>query len=151
VPRSHLVEGFDKMLSIIQRYFTCAGRFNMIYQYHIRLLLNFTGKAAMNIPFYLLRSMGNMSDRVQANSKAVDTSLFHSGLIRMLVMKELKKRNIPWEQFIVSAHMQLNISSTPQYRMHIPFSSNSVSLARIRRTRKIIPTTQDKEIPKEIV
>jgi hypothetical protein len=31
VPRSHLVEGFDKMLKIIQRYFTCEGRFNMIY------------------------------------------------------------------------------------------------------------------------
>jgi hypothetical protein len=27
VPRSHLVEGFDKMLKIIQRYFTCEGRF----------------------------------------------------------------------------------------------------------------------------
>jgi len=31
VPRSHLVEGFDKILKIIQRYFTCEGRFNMIY------------------------------------------------------------------------------------------------------------------------
>jgi hypothetical protein len=41
----------------------------------------------MNIPFYLLRSMGKMSDRVQAKSKAVDTSVFHSGLIRMLVLE----------------------------------------------------------------
>jgi hypothetical protein len=30
VLRSHLVEGFDKMLKIIQRYFTCDDRFNMI-------------------------------------------------------------------------------------------------------------------------
>ena len=67
----------------------------MIYQYHIRLLLHFIGKDSINIPFYLLRSMGKMFDRVQANSKVVDTSVFHSGLIRMLVMKELKKRNIP--------------------------------------------------------
>jgi hypothetical protein len=35
----------------------------------------------------------------------VDSSVFHSGLIRMLVMEELKKRNISWEQFIVSANM----------------------------------------------
>jgi hypothetical protein len=41
VPRSHLFVGFDKMLKIIQRYFTCEGRFNMLYQYHIRLLLHF--------------------------------------------------------------------------------------------------------------
>jgi hypothetical protein len=94
VPRSHLVEGFDKMLRVIQRYFTCEGRFNMIYQYHIRLLLHFTGKDLMNIPFYLFRSIGKMADRVQAKSKAVDTSVFHSGLIKMLVMEELKKKNI---------------------------------------------------------
>jgi hypothetical protein len=36
-----------------------------------------------------------MFDRVQAKSKVVDTNIFHSGLIRMLVMEELKKRNIP--------------------------------------------------------
>jgi len=67
----------------------------MLYQYHIRLLLHFTGKDEMNIPFYLLRSMGKMSDRVQAKSKAVDTSVFHSILIKMLVLEELKTRNIP--------------------------------------------------------
>lgn len=87
VPRSHLVEEFDKMLKIIQRYFTCEGRFNTLYQYHIRLLLHFTGKDEMNIAFYLLRSIGKMSDKVQSKSKAVDTSIFHSGLIRMVVSK----------------------------------------------------------------
>jgi hypothetical protein len=67
--------------------------------------MNITGKDLMNIPYYLLRSMGKMDDRVQAKSKAMDTSVFHSGLIRMLVMEELKKRNIFWEQFIVSANL----------------------------------------------
>jgi hypothetical protein len=65
------------MLKIIQIYFTCEGIFNMIYQYHIRLLLHFIGKDVMNLPFYLFRSIGKMSDRVQAKSKAVDTSVFH--------------------------------------------------------------------------
>jgi hypothetical protein len=31
VSRSHVIEGFDKMLRVIQRYFTYEGRFNMIY------------------------------------------------------------------------------------------------------------------------
>jgi hypothetical protein len=30
VPRSHLVQGFDKMMKTIQGYFTCEGRFKMI-------------------------------------------------------------------------------------------------------------------------
>jgi hypothetical protein len=87
VPRNQLIEQFDKILRIIQRYFTCEGRFNTLYQYHIRLMLHFTGKIEMNIPYYLLRSIGKMSDRIQSKSKDVDTSIFHSGLIRMLVSK----------------------------------------------------------------
>jgi hypothetical protein len=81
---AHLVEGFDKMLKVIQRYFTCEGIFNMIYQYQIRLFIHFTGKDLMNIPLYLFRSMGKMADSIPAKSKAVDTSVFHSGLIMML-------------------------------------------------------------------
>jgi hypothetical protein len=105
VPRSHLVEGFDNILRVIQRYFTSEGRFNMIYQYHIRILLQFTGKDRMNLPFYMFRSIGKMVDRVQAKSKVVDTSVFHSGFIKMLVMEDLKKRNMEWDQFIASAHL----------------------------------------------
>jgi hypothetical protein len=134
VPRSHLVEEFDKMLKIIQRYFTCEGRFNTLYQYHIRLLLHFTGKDEMNIPFYLLRSIGKMSDRVQSKSKAVDTSIFHSGLIRMLVSEELRKRNISWEQFIVSSHMKLDIASTLNQRYKVLF--HPLALLQQEPTRK---------------
>jgi hypothetical protein len=87
VPRSHLVEYFDKMLKIIQRYFTCEGRLYMLYRYHIGFLLHFTGKYEMNIPFYLLRSMGKTSNRFQDKYKAVDTSVFHFGLIIMLALE----------------------------------------------------------------
>jgi hypothetical protein len=59
MPRSQLIEQFDRILKIIQRYFTCEGRFNTLYQYHVRLLLHFTGKVEMNIPYYLLISIGN--------------------------------------------------------------------------------------------
>jgi hypothetical protein len=117
VPRSHLVEGFDNMLKVIQIYFTCEGIFNIIYQYHIRLLFHFTEKYLMNIHFYLFRSMGKMDDRVQAKSKVVDTGVFHSGLIRMLVKEELNKIIIAWEKFIASAHLQLNVAPTPQSKV----------------------------------
>jgi hypothetical protein len=30
VPSNHLIEQFDKILRIIQRYFTCEGRFNTL-------------------------------------------------------------------------------------------------------------------------
>ena len=114
MPRSQLIEQFDRLLKIIQIYFTCEGRFNTLYLNHIRLLLHFTGKVEMNIPYYLLRSMGKMSYIIQAKSKDVDSSLFHSGLIRMLVSEELGKKEISWEHFVVASHFKLDIESTPQ-------------------------------------
>ena len=88
-----MLEGFDNILKVIQRYFTYDGRFNMVYQYHIRMLLHFKGKEPMNLPFYIFRSIGKMFDKVQSKSKKVDTSVFHSGLIKMLVMEDLRKTN----------------------------------------------------------
>jgi hypothetical protein len=38
-----------------------------------------------------------VADRVKDKSKAGYTSVFHSGMIKMLVMEELKKKNIDWE------------------------------------------------------
>jgi hypothetical protein len=121
-----MIEGFDKMLRLIQRYFTCEGRLNMIYQYHIRLFLHFTGKELMNIPFYLFRSIGKMANRVQAKSKAVDTSVFYSGMIKMIMMEELNNKNIDWEQFIASAHFQLNVASTPQSKVQSPLQADNI-------------------------
>jgi hypothetical protein len=39
----------------------------------------------------------------------------------MLVMEELKKRNIAWEQFISSTHLQLNVSLYPQSKVQSLF------------------------------
>jgi hypothetical protein len=50
VPSNQLTDQFDRMYKIIQRYFSCEGIFNTLYHYHIRLLLDFTGKVQMNIP-----------------------------------------------------------------------------------------------------
>jgi len=72
----------------------------MVYEYHIRLLLHFTREETMNLPFYFFRSIVKISDIVQSNSKQVDTNLFHSGLIKMLLMEELKKTNIDCETFM---------------------------------------------------
>jgi hypothetical protein len=93
IPRKYMLDHFDKLLRVIQRFFTCEGRFNMVYLYHIRLLMHFTGKKALNFPFYLYRSPGKISDKVQLKSKQVEHNIFHSGLIKLLVLEELRKTN----------------------------------------------------------
>ena len=58
-----LKENYSKMLMVIQKYFTCEGRFHMIYQYHFRLLLHFTVKQPLDLPFFLFRILGKMDDK----------------------------------------------------------------------------------------
>jgi hypothetical protein len=97
-----MLEYFDNILKVIYRYFTCEGRFNMVYQYHIKLLMHFTRKEPLNIPFYLLINLGKMLDKVQDKSKKLGTIVFHFDLIKMLVLEELKKTNSYWDAFLVT-------------------------------------------------
>jgi hypothetical protein len=151
VPRNQLIENFDRILKIIQRYFTCEGRFNTLYEYHIRLLLHFTGKIKMNIPYYLLRIIGKMLDRIQSKSKDVDTSIFHSGLIRILVSEELGKKDISWEHFVVASHFKLDIAATPQSQNASPLSSTSAAKAGTRKKRKGRAPVQVSEVIKQVI
>ena len=93
IPRKYLKEDYFKLLVIIHKYFTCKGRFHMVYQYHFKLLLHFTGKQAIDLPFYLFRSLNKMVDNVQARPKNSDTSVFHHGIIKPLLLEELGKIN----------------------------------------------------------
>lgn len=77
VPRSYMLEHHDKLLRVIPRYFTCEEHFNKVYMYHIRLLMHFTGKKTLNLPYCLSRSLGKTVDKVQAKSNQVEPCLFH--------------------------------------------------------------------------
>jgi hypothetical protein len=108
IPRECILEHYENLLRVIQRYFTCEGRFDRVYQYHIRILMHFTGKNPLNLPFYLYRSLGKMSDRVQAKDDQVKTSLFHFSLVKLLVLEELKKLNKDWDSFLASTRIYLD-------------------------------------------
>jgi hypothetical protein len=136
-PRNHMLEYFNNMLRVIQSYFTCEGIFDMVYQYHIRLLMHFTGKQCQNIPFYLLRSLGKMSDKVQANIKMVENSVFHYGLINMLVLEELKKFDIDWDIFLSASGFHPDVVNTPQTKRRTPTSAEKVVHTESRKKRKV--------------
>jgi hypothetical protein len=53
VRSQYLQEPFQKILKVIRRYFTCEGRFDRVYPYHIRLLMHFAGKRPLILPFFL--------------------------------------------------------------------------------------------------
>jgi hypothetical protein len=95
-------------LRVIQKYFICEGRFEKVYQYHIRLLVHFIGKIPLTLPFYLYRSLGKMADIVQARDDQPKSILFHFYLVKLLVVEEPGKLNRAWDSFLTSTNISLD-------------------------------------------
>ena len=100
MPRNYVKDTFSNLLYNIQRYFTCKGRYHKVYTYHFKLFLHFTGIISLDLPFYLLRSLAKMSDKVQMKVESCETSLFHHGLVKLIVLHELQKANRDWVEFL---------------------------------------------------
>ena len=99
IPRSYIKDTYASLLFNIQRYFTCEGRYHKVYSYHFKILLHFTSMISLDFPFFLFRSIAQMVDKVQMKSQGCETSLFHHGLVKLIVLHELKRINREWSSF----------------------------------------------------
>jgi hypothetical protein len=99
IPRSWLVHPWDELAYLIQKFITCEGRFSIIYLYHIKLLQHLKGDCEINMPYFLLQSLSKMAKTVQKQDRNTVRSLYHCGLIKMIVKNELLKQNMNWQQF----------------------------------------------------
>jgi hypothetical protein len=82
---------------ITKQFITYEGRDGFVFLYHLQLLMVFMGYE-LNMPYYLHRSLFKMSKRYKRNQS--DTSLFHFGLIKMLVVCKLDLHCDCWDEFI---------------------------------------------------
>jgi hypothetical protein len=149
VPRKHMLEPFDKLLRVIQRYFTCEGRFNKVYKYHIRLLLHFTCKKPIKLPYYLCRILGNMENKVHTKTKQIEVILFHFYLIKLLVLEELKKTDTEWEPFLASRGLPTEVT-TLQEKKSPPSSaekivSTGIESSKGKQSKKLIEKSKENE------
>jgi hypothetical protein len=108
IPREYVLEPYEKLLRVIRKYFTCEGRFDKVYQYHIRLLMHFIGRSPLNLPFFLYRSLGKMADTVQARADQPKSSLFHFSLVKLLVVEEIGKLKRDWDSLLTSTNISLD-------------------------------------------
>jgi hypothetical protein len=97
--RSWLEPQWAQVLAILQRYLTCEGQYTIIFPCHARLLLHFIG-TLLNIPYFLLKSLKRMVEQVQKANK-FRGSLFHFGLVKILIKSALSKKQETWDLFIV--------------------------------------------------
>lgn len=67
-PFSHLKHRYAPLMLAIMKYFTYEGRYSRVYTYHLRLLIHFTGVKALDLPYYLYRSIMKMYPVFQMRS-----------------------------------------------------------------------------------
>jgi hypothetical protein len=96
-PAKMLKQRWHDLLMIIKQFITCEGRYGFVFLFHLRLLMVFMG-FELNVPHYLHRSLFKMAKRYKRSQ--ADTSLFHLGLIKMIVVYELGLRRDSWGDFL---------------------------------------------------
>jgi hypothetical protein len=97
LPAKMLKPRWHDLLMIIKQFITCEGRYGFIFLFHLRLLMVFMG-FKLSMPHYLHRSFFKMAKSYKRNQ--ADTSLFHLGLIKMIMVYELGLRRDCWDDFL---------------------------------------------------
>jgi hypothetical protein len=97
LPAKMLKPRWYDLLMIIKQFVTCEGRYGFVFLFHLRLLMVFMG-FELSMPHYLHRSLFKMAKKYKRSQ--ADTSLFHVGLIKMLVVYELGIRRDSWHNFL---------------------------------------------------
>jgi len=55
---------------------------------------------AMNMLFFLLKSLTKMASKVQKSTEAASTRVFHHGLVKLLILDELQRVGKKWNYFL---------------------------------------------------
>jgi hypothetical protein len=97
LPASVLKPRWHNLLMILKQFVTCEGRYGFVFMFHLCLLMVFMG-FELSLPHYLHRSLFKMAKKYKKSQ--ADTSLFHVGLIKILVVYELGLRRDSWSDFL---------------------------------------------------
>jgi hypothetical protein len=97
---SYLEYEWQDLFKGIQLYLTSEGRYDKLMLYHFRLLDHFTGKFLLNLPFFLHKSLTKVCNKIRAEPFSIKNSLCHYGLIKMIILEELRQRERNWQHFL---------------------------------------------------
>jgi len=102
-PFKHFLERYTPLMKIIMKKFTCESRYSRVYKYYMKILMHFTGVQQINLSRYLYKSLIEMREMVQKLRENHHTSLFHHGLVKVVVFHELAQENLSWDHFSSSS------------------------------------------------
>jgi hypothetical protein len=91
---SSLPPPWPKVTEFVKHYLTCEGRYQVVYQYDFVLLSHLRHARLVNIPYYLLGCLRNMSHYCK-KAKNPALSLTHHRLAQLLIQKGFSQQNPP--------------------------------------------------------
>jgi hypothetical protein len=97
---SYLDEEWQHLFKGIQLYITSEGRYDKLMMYHFKLMDHFTGKTPINLPYFLYHSFSKVCKRIRAQPLSLKTALCHLGLIKLIILQELKQQGRSCEHFL---------------------------------------------------
>ena len=86
----------------------------------MRFLQHISGIKKLNLPFYLLKSMGKMATRVCNHPDSTSNNVFHHGLIKLLITQELEKEERSWSHFLFWSGFKVNFKEIKGKRKQSP-------------------------------
>ena len=87
-------------LEMVQNYITCEGRYDRVLKCHLRLVMHLNGSLKLNLSFYLLKILQKMVTWVQAHPEHTARSVYHQGLIKLLLISQLNREGRTWGSFL---------------------------------------------------
>ena len=93
-------------IKILQSYVTCEGRYTFVFKYHFRFLQHLNHEAKMNLSFFFLKSLQKMSSRVKEHQDHTKHSIFHHGLIKLIISTVVQKKEKTWDYFLFWSRFQ---------------------------------------------
>lgn len=81
---SSLVKPCNHVTLSIKKYLICEGRQQLLYGYHFQLLVHLRHRRYVNVPYFLLKLLELMCNKVQQSQKPI-TSITHHRLLKLLV------------------------------------------------------------------
>jgi hypothetical protein len=71
----------------------------MAYHYHIKILMHLIGEKALNMPYYLHKSLTKMVEFMR-KKRNPEIALYHKGLIMIIINVKLERVGVPWSTFM---------------------------------------------------
>jgi hypothetical protein len=97
-PRGHgktiesLPQPWDMVVVFLNKYITYEGRYKIVYTYDFVMLSHLHHGSLINMPYYMLEYLPNMTHYVK-QSRFPQGSVTHHCLIKLIVLRDLELQN----------------------------------------------------------